>query len=192
MTDIRPRPRWVKLAILCFVFAAGTATHARAQALAEPQTGPVIEGFGPVYDVPDPDFATDMDAEWRVVFDVSAGAGSPEQLNASIETLARFLNMHARAGVDPASMHLALVLHGTAGKDALDHAGYRARYGVDNPNLELLEKLRAAGVRVLLCGQTAMHRGLRRDELSAPVELALSAMTALVTLQSEGYRLVAF
>ena len=29
-----------------------------------------------------------------------------------------------------------------AGKDALGHEGYRARYGVDNPNLRLLEALR--------------------------------------------------
>ena len=56
----------------------------------------------------------------------------------------------------------------------------------------LLEELSRAGVRVVLCGQTAASRGLPRDGLARPVEVALSAMTALVLLQDEGYRLIPF
>ena len=161
-----------------------------AAPLSRPESGPVVEGFGAVYGVPDPDFETPWDVEYRVVFDVSVGADEPHLLNARINSLARFLNMHAQAGVDPDAMRLALVLHGSAGKDALGDAGYRDRYGIDNPNLPLLEQLAGAGVEIILCGQTAMHRGLAREELAGPVQLALSAMTALVTLQARGYSLV--
>jgi intracellular sulfur oxidation DsrE/DsrF family protein len=69
--------------------------------------------------------------------------------------------------------------------------GYRARFGIENPNAPLLEALSEYGVRVILCGQTQMHRGLERAELAPHVEVALSAMTALVSLTSEGYRLLA-
>ena len=115
-----------------------------AQALGPSRTGPAIEGFGPVYTVEDPDFVTDTEATYRIVFEVKDGSEDPSTLNRRIETLARFLNMHAQAGVPRENMKLALVLHGTAGKDALDHPGYRARFGVDNPNAPLLEALSAA------------------------------------------------
>ena len=162
-----------------------------AQALGPSRTGPVIAEFGPVYTVEDPDFVTDTEAVYRIVFEVQDGSEDPGALNRRIESLARFLNMHAQAGVPRENMKLALVLHGTAGKDALSHRGYHARFGVDNPNAPLLEALSEYGVRIILCGQTQMHRGLERAELAPHVEVALSAMTALVSLTSEGYRLLA-
>ena len=153
-------------------------------------TGPLIEGYGPVYAVPDPDEATP--AELRAVFDVAGAPEANDEVNPSIETVARYLNMHAAAGVEADDMHTALVLHGAAGKYTLRQDAYRARFGVDNPNLELIERLATAGVRVILCGQTAAHRGFERDELAEPVTVAVSAMTALIALQQEGYALIAF
>jgi intracellular sulfur oxidation DsrE/DsrF family protein len=187
-----------RVAGLAWLFVVGVLLvslgtgSAAGQALAPARTGPVIEGYGPVYPVESPSFVTPLDADYRLVFDVKTAPDDTEAVNPAIETLARFLNMHARAGVAPERMQLALVLHGRAGKDALDHEGFRARHGHDNPNLELIEKLDAAGVEIILCGQTAMHRGLPADRLAAPVKLALSAMTALSVLQSRGYALIAF
>ena len=184
-----------QLAIALSSLVVGVGLHVvglTAQALSTPRSGPVIDGYGAVYAVPDVDYDTPVDHVYRVVFDVSGSAESPDQINASINTLARFLNMHAQAGVPPENLQLALVLHGGAGKDALHHDAYRKRFGMENPNLPLLEALQEAGVRVYLCGQTASHRGYPKKDLAAPVQLALSAMTALVTLQAEGYELVAF
>jgi len=167
-------------------------TALRGQALGPSRTGPAIADFGPVYTVDAPEFVTDTEATYRVVFEVSQGAEDPGAVNARIETVARFLNMHAQAGVPRENMKLALVLHGSAGKDALGHEGYRKRFGVDNPNAALLLALSEYGVRVILCGQTQMHRGLERSELAPHVDVALSAMTALVSLTSEGYQLISF
>ncbi len=163
-----------------------------AQALGPRHYGPIIEGYGGVFDVPSVDFITPTTQDYRAVFDVSLGADQPDQVNRRIETLARFLNMHGQAGVPIENMHLALVLHGTAGKDALSNAAYRERFGVANPNLPLLEALSEVGVQVYLCGQTAMSRGLPKEQLSEPVQLALSAMTMLATLQADGYSLISF
>lgn len=160
------------------------------QAPASPATGPVLDGFGPVYDVAAPDFPT-PNGPVRAVFDVSEGAAQPGQVNRRIESLARFLNMHVRAGVPVERMELALVVHGSAGVELLDDAGYRQRHGVANANLPLLEALMARGVQVILCGQTQAARGLGRHELVGGVQVALSAMTALVALQERGFRLAA-
>jgi len=182
---LRQFPSW------CAAVLALTATPL-ALAAGSASTGPAVEKFGPVYDVPRPDFATPTDVAYRAVFDVATSPEAVDQLNPRIESLARFLNMHVRAGVSAEQIKLALVVHGAAGKDMLSGAAYKARFGVDNPNAPLLAALKAKDVRVVLCGQTAAHNGFGREELAPGVELALSAMTALVALQSDGYRLISF
>jgi intracellular sulfur oxidation DsrE/DsrF family protein len=179
-------------ALFCGVLLALTGTSVGA---ADPQSahaGPVIEQFGPVYDVDSPGFVTPTSMTYRAVFDVATSQEAAGQLNPRIESLARFLNMQARAGVKPEQVKLALVVHGAASKDMLSNAAYKIRFGVDNANVPLLAALQSKGVRLILCGQTAAHQEFSRQELAPGVELALSAMTALVVLQSEGYALISF
>jgi intracellular sulfur oxidation DsrE/DsrF family protein len=52
----------------------------------------------------------------------------------------------------------------------------------------LIRELTAAGVPVVLCGQTAASRGIPTDGLIDGVQVALSAMTAFLVLQEDGYR----
>ncbi|GMV07970.1 MAG: hypothetical protein AMXMBFR53_42450 [Gemmatimonadota bacterium] len=178
-------------AALFLLAALAVSGGLSAQALAPGRTGPVLDRFGPVYDIPDPDFPTPT-GELRAVWEVALGSDPPEQRNPRLESVARFVNMHARAGVPRENLKLAVVVHGTAGKDLLGHEGYRSRFGVDNPNYEMVQELLAFGVQVILCGQTHMARGLPREEVADGVQVALSAMTALVALQDGGYRLIPF
>lgn len=180
------------LARCCSVALALTVASIGPAEAESPRTGPVVEKFGPVYDVMRPDFRTPTDLLYRAVFDVAPSPDAVDEINPRIESVARFLNMHARAGVKSDQMKLALVIHGSAGKDMLSSEAYKARFGVENPNEALLAALRSNGVRVILCGQTASHRGFQQAELAPGVEVALSAMTALVALQSEGYQLISF
>ncbi len=158
----------------------------------ERRSGPVIRSGGEVFVIRDPEFATPVDLTYRVAFDIAVAAEQPDQVNASLNSVARFLNMHAQAGVPRDRLQLAVVVHGTAGKDLLDDAAYRERLGVENPNRALLRELMGAGVQIILCGQTAASRGLPRDGLIEGVRTALSAMTAHAVLQEHGYRLNPF
>lgn len=180
------------IAPLVLAVAALAPFGAEAQASPRPATGPVIEDFGPVYDVADPDFTAPRDQVLRVVFEVSQASSEPDRVNPRLETLARYLNLHARAGVPRENMKLALVVHGPASWEMVSDPTYRSRFDTDNPNLPLLEALSDFGVEVLLCGQSQHSRGITRDQLASPVSQALSAMTALVDLQSRGYQLIAF
>jgi intracellular sulfur oxidation DsrE/DsrF family protein len=74
----------------------------------------------------------------------------------------------------------------------LTDTAYEARYDEPNPNTAMLAALRDAGVKIFLCGQTAAHRGFAVEELNPLVSIAVSAMTAHVRLQSEGYTLIPF
>ena len=162
-------------------YADGLAAQAR------PTTGPVIESAGPVFEVADPSFATPLDLTYKVVFEV-ADSGPRDRMSAQLVTVARYLNMHAQAGVPRDRVRAAAVVHGTAGKSLLSHDAYRAEFGTDNPNAALIEELLEAGVEVVLCGQTAGARGIDRNALLPGVTVSLSAMTALFAFQEQGYR----
>lgn len=152
------------------------------------RTGPVIESAGAVFAVPDPDFETRLDQDYKVAFELASAASSPDRLNPALNTVARYLNMHAQAGVPRERLHAAVVVHGPAGWEMVDDVTYQERFGTANPNAQLIRELVAAGVPVVLCGQTAASRGIPTDRLVDGVEVALSAMTAFLVLQEDGYR----
>ncbi len=182
-----PRLRSVFLGLALFALAS----PASAQLFPRSQ-GPLIEDFGRTFPTEELDFPTPIGAPLQAVFDVALAPEDAGAVNPRIDTLARFLNMHAAAGVENADMQLAVVLHGSAAKAVLRDEAHQAQFGAPNANAPLLAALQEQGVRIVLCGQSASSRGLRRADFVDGVELALSAMTALVVLQSEGYKLIAF
>lgn len=185
------RPPHLALTLLAIVAPVALAAQT-ALPPAPPTRGPIIADFGPAYVVPNPGLPTPMLQELKVRFDVTESAADVKSVSAPLETAARFLNMHAKAGVSPERLKVAIVVHGAAAKDVLDDEAYRKRHGVDNPNLALLEALKRAGVRVYLCGQTAGRSGIVAAELAPSVQMALSAMTAHLVLNGEGYVLNPF
>lgn len=152
----------------------------------------IIKDYGQSFDVDNPDIKTDTKAELKVIFDISQSSEDKSVVNKQIETAARFLNMHAKEGMKPEQLHTAMTIHGGAWQDVMTNEVYKEKFGVDNPNLELINQLTEAGVDVILCGQTAGARGLNRTNVSPDVKFALSAMTALLQYQNNGYRFIKF
>jgi intracellular sulfur oxidation DsrE/DsrF family protein len=186
-----------RYAVRAVLLAASALLHAGSASAQTPfadplgpsQDGPVIQGYGAVYQVPFQDVETPLDAEYRLVFEV-AQSSEPGTVNPYLDTVARFLNMHARAGVPLENMQVAVVIHGWAAKDALLDEPFRERYGVQNANLELFRALAEAGVDLYMCGQSAMARGLPPELLDDSIEIGLSAMTLIHALKGQGYRTV--
>ena len=156
------------------------------------RSGPVIADYGKVWEVKDTDYRIAPDTELRVVFDIMASPENTNVRNSSIETAARFLNMHVQSGIPKSQLKVALVVHNTASKDIISNAAYEKRFGHRNPNAEMVAQLLAADVDIIFCGQSSLSRGYPKDELIPGVQLALSAMTALISLQNEGYRFIKF
>lgn len=159
---------------------------------AEPVTGPVIENFGPVFSVPEGSFNLDPTQTYKVVMDIGKGPDDPAALNRSIETAARFLNMHARNGIKPQNLQLALVLHGSGVHAALNNEDYSEKFLVDNANRDLITALKKAGVSIYVCGQSAAYNGYTAAQLLPEIDMAVSAMTVHVRLQQEGYQAILF
>ncbi|MBO6766990.1 MAG: DsrE family protein [Erythrobacter sp.] len=166
--------------------AALVASAASAQDMSAFETGPVFEDFGPHAPVEGVGKLTAGTA-FKHSFDVSEAA-SEGKANRHIESAARFINMHAAAGVDPDDIQVAVVVHGGASIDLLGQAAWEAqgKSGV-NANHALVRALLDEGVRVILCGQSAAAHGIAQADLIPGVEMALSAMTAHALLQQRGY-----
>lgn len=154
----------------------------------EKKSGPAVEGYGQVWTIENPDFKTDTSQEFKVVFDVKDGPDSDSEVNINFNTVARFLNMHVQNGIPLSKLEVALIVHGSAARNLLADEAYQKRYQVQNPNRELVEKLMGAGVEVILCGQSSKTRDLPKVDLIPGVKIALSAMTANIQLQNQGYR----
>ncbi|MGY6637699.1 MAG: DsrE family protein [Erythrobacter sp.] len=164
------------------------ASPAAAQDMSQFNTGPVIADFGPHANVPEVP-ALPADTQFAIAFNASAPAGENGS-NRSFESVARFLNMTAAAGVPKENVKLALVVYGPAGLELLQDAAYAAHpaaKGEVNPSGKLVEALLAAGVRVILCGQTVPAFRLPVEGLIDGVELSLSSIAAHALLQQEGY-----
>ncbi|MCC7177722.1 MAG: DsrE family protein [Acidobacteria bacterium] len=182
------------LTILAIALAASPAPmSAQAPAAPAPQRkfGPIVPSFGGVFEVPDATLLPPKDQDLKLRFDVNVGP-EPGELNMNFDTVARYLNQHALAGVPRERLKAALIIHGTAGKDTLANEEYRKRFGKDNPNLKLLDELKAAGVQIYLCGQTSAARNLPRNVVAPSVAFAWSAMVAHMALDREGYVLNPF
>lgn len=154
--------------------------------------GKIIKDFGDTFEIKNQDIKTDTSAELKVIFDVSQSSEDKSKRNKYIETAARFLNMHANEGMKPEQLKVAMTIHGGAWQDVLDNKTYKEKFGVDNPNLPLINALSEAGVDVIICGQTASFRGMDKDTINPNVKMALSAMTALLQYQNMGYKFIKF
>jgi intracellular sulfur oxidation DsrE/DsrF family protein len=150
----------------------------------------LIEGYGEFKQVKKTEFKTPK--KLKVVFDVYTSNEDTDELNKGINTVARFLNMHYDAGVKLKHIKTALVLHGSAGRDILTHKAYDKRFITDNPNLDLLKKLHEAGVQIIVCGQTVAFKGYEKHEIAEFIDVSLSAITALISLQSQDYQIINF
>ncbi|WP_417486719.1 DsrE family protein [Maricaulis sp.] len=182
MSDLPASTR--RIVTLCLAGLGSAALGAAAQAAGPDDfgPGPLIEAYGQIAIV-DTDMPIPEGAAFAVAFDTATGAG-PDELNRTLTSSARFLNMHVANGVDADSLRVAVIVHGGAVHDVSS-----ATAGV---NAGLVETLLDHNVRVIVCGQSATYYDVERSDLLPGVEMALSAMTAHALLQQEGYTLNPF
>jgi intracellular sulfur oxidation DsrE/DsrF family protein len=154
-------------------------------------SGPVITAAGQSFGVQEPTVATPSRGELKALFDITVGGGDTVTVNEQLGTMARFLNLHARNGVAESRLKAAAVIHGSGWTALLSDSAFAARFGgKPNPSRKLVEELLQHGAQLVLCGQTAGARNIRRDELLPGVTVSVSAMTAMLALQNDGYRII--
>ena len=178
-----------KYFLLCIVFISITNSYSQKTKTVK---GSVITNFGATYNIENPDLLLKTDTKYKVIFDVYSDGKNKEKINSSINTVARFLNMHEQNGTKPENLEVVLVLHGAATKNALSNTAFKNKFKSNNPNSVLIKALKNAHVKVYVCGQSFIHSGYSKKDLSKNVKLSLSALTSLVYYQTEGYQLITF
>jgi intracellular sulfur oxidation DsrE/DsrF family protein len=158
----------------------------------ETKAGPIIKKFGKVHKIKNPELNLQKDKEYKVIFDIYTDTKKEGAINPLINTVARFLNMHAQNGIPGKNMKVAFVMHGAATKNALNNEAYQDKYLKDNPNIDLIKALKKADVDIFVCGQSLKSRGFPVKGLSKNVKLSLSALTALVEYQENGFKIINF
>ncbi|HWU67627.1 MAG TPA: hypothetical protein VN046_02020 [Stenotrophobium sp.] len=183
--------------ILMFLLSvAGTAARAAPAPASTNDTPagfwqtPAIAGAGRMHPLPHAAYQPQANQIYRIVFAVTKAGGKPDEVSPSLERVARTVNLYASAGVPLDHLKFVAVMAGAATRAALDDAHYRQQFGVGNPDLEVIGKLRAAGVDVAVCGQAIAEHHFRYDWISSQVTLALSALTTISTLEAQGYVLL--
>jgi len=173
--------------IFRFILTAFFVCTSFAAFAEEPTTGPYVDAGGPAFRVENRDVPLLDGHQYRVVFEATEYSGEATDVNRELTVVARFLNMHGKNGVPLEDMEIAVVVHGRTLMAALNDEAYERINGTKNPSLELLTSLADAGVKFYACGQSLGFRGWSKDDLAEPMKVGLSAMTMLVTLQSDGY-----
>jgi intracellular sulfur oxidation DsrE/DsrF family protein len=170
-----------------------TLTAFAAVSAVEPEdfwTTPTVQGAGKMHFLPDAAYKPRADQTYKVVFALSKGAKSPTEVNPALDHVARAVNLYAASGVPLDNLKFVAVAYGDATPLVLDDTQYRAAFGVPNPNLPIIEKLRAAGVDVAACGQAVAEHHYQYSWVDKRVTLSLSAITTITTLENHGYALL--
>jgi ubiquinone/menaquinone biosynthesis C-methylase UbiE/intracellular sulfur oxidation DsrE/DsrF family protein len=147
---------------------------------------PLVPGYGAVVEIPNALELPQKDG--KVVFDVTAVKEATKP-PAGLERVATLLNLAGAFGPS-VNMRVVVVLHGDATAVALDEEGYKAATGQPHPAADLLSKLTKAGVEVQVCGQSLARKGLDAGKVRKDVQVAASAVSAVVNWQARGYAYV--
>lgn len=157
-----------------------------------PPQYPIVPEFGGIYRIPEVEKNPDTTLTYSIVIDVTLGAEEPDQLNPSLNNIARMLNLHGLGGVPQERLEVVAVIHSLATPTVLSNEAYNEKFGCDNPNDELLQALSDAGVSLFVCGQSLLARGFYPQPLHSDITVSISALTIQTEYQQKGYALLKF
>lgn len=147
-----------------------------------------IPGVSPGRDVPNAHLSPDSATEYKVVFDFVMNDDNLDDPYPMLPLVARYVNTLANMGVPKENRKISIVMHRGSGLIGLNNDEFRARHdGKDNPNIELINQLHAAGVTFHLCGQGMISRGLEKGDLLDAIQVDYWALTTLIELGRQGY-----
>ncbi len=153
---------------------------------------PVIKGYGPVHPLPHAAVQPDKSINYKILFDVTQASKNNAKVDPALAHIARLINVFASAGTMPDQMKLVAVIHGLATPIVLDNSAFKAKFGIDNPNIKLINELKKNGVVIYVCGQALADMSYKHAWVNRDITIALSALTVVPTYQLMGYALMAW
>ena len=147
-----------------------------------------ISAAGVANDYPGAHLTPNANTEYKVAFDFSMEDDNLDDPYPMLPLVARYVNSLAKLGVPKENRKIAIVMHLGSGLIGLKNEEFKARNGgKDNPNIELIKQLHAAGVTFHLCGQGVLAREIDEADLLGEIQVDFWALTSLIELGRQGY-----
>ncbi len=173
--------------LFIFIFSiVATATFAQEK------VNPIIKNYGGIYEISEATVIPNSELRYRIVVDAKTGGDQKSDLAFALYNTARMINLHAVGGVQAENIEVVLAIHGGATYSVLDNKTYQKKFGIDNPNIGLIKELKAAGVKLTVCGQSLMGRKITKDQVLPEIDIATSMLTTVSTYQLKGFAVFQF
>jgi intracellular sulfur oxidation DsrE/DsrF family protein len=114
-------------------------------------------------------------------------SASAKEINEGLSEVGRFINLHIASGIPKNKLEVVVVVHGAALSALYTNEIYRKKYGVDNPNIVLINELMKNGVKFIACGQAMNFFDVKQEEMVPNIKISLTAQTVLSNYQLKGY-----
>jgi len=176
-------------AVVPFVLLLFPATSLLA---GSPPSATAVPGTDGYVTIPKAELRPNKSQHYRAIFNATEAAGRPTEVVPALNMAGSELNALAAENVPLSNARFVVVFHGAAIDAILDDAHYKAKYGVDNPNLSVLAAMRKAGTEIFVCGQNMLAVAMDPKAISPDVRVASDALLVLMAYQNKGYALLDF
>lgn len=144
-------------------------------------------GVLPMQDVnekPDPNIQYKLLMEEVIPIKDSAAA---KDFSEGLSEVGRIINLHIASGIPKNKLSVVVVVHGPALYALYTNQQYHKKWGIDNPNIPLINELMKNGVKFIACGQAMNFFDVKKEDMVSNINISLTAQTVLSHYQLKGY-----
>lgn len=110
-----------------------------------------------------------------------------KDISEGLSEVGRIINLHIASGIPKNKLDVVVVVHGHALHALYNNNAYKKKYGIDNPNIVLINELMKNGVKFIACGQAMNFFDVKQEEMVPNIKISLTAQTVLSNYQLKGY-----
>lgn len=137
-----------------------------------------------VTEKPDPSMQYKLLMEEVIPIKDSAAA---KEISEGLAEVGRIINLHIASGIPKNKLDVVVVVHGPALYALHTNEVYKKKWGIDNPNIVLINELMKNGVKFIACGQAMNFFDVKQEEMVPNIKISLTAQTVLSNYQLKGY-----
>lgn len=110
-----------------------------------------------------------------------------KEINDGLSEIGRLINLHIASGIPKSNLQLVAVVHGASLYSLYNNEAYKKKFGINNPNIDLINELMKNGVKFIACGQAMNFYDVKKEDMVPNIKITLTAQTVLSSYQLKGY-----
>ena len=150
---------------------------------------PVINGYGEVIFFEHTASQLNKELDYKLIFDIKSN-DTKDGVNKGLWVIARTLNLFRLSGIPNDKIQLVGSIHGDATFVSLNDIAYNNKFGIKNPNSNIINQLKKNGVELYICSQATASREINNKDLNSNITPALSGIAVLSNHLLQGFTLM--